>query len=68
MLASNTYPNGNTYSTVFTPQSGYSVSGFWRDNRLSLSVLGDNLNITLPASGGQQSSAILNTYVYMGSN
>lgn len=68
MLASNTYPNGNTYSTVFTPQSGYSVNGFWRDNRLSLSVLGDNLNITLPASGGQQSSAILNTYVYMGSN
>lgn len=69
MLASNTYPNGNAYSTVFTPQSGYSASCFWRDNRLSLSVLGDNnLNITLPASGGQQSSAILNTYVYMGSN
>lgn len=69
MLASNTYPNGNSYSTRFTPASGYNPSGsFWRDNSLQVASYNYNLNVVLPASGGQQSSSILSTFVYMGYN
>lgn len=67
MLASNTSPNGNSYSTLFTPASGYNTSGsFWRDNRLQVASYNNNLNVILPASGGQQSSSILSTFVDMG--